>query len=297
VKKSGLQAVADELGIDLADFKTGEKVFFEAGHQNRRFVVARGVLAADGVVSLPKLKTHGLERLTGCIKNQFGCIPGVLKGEFHARLPDADDFARMLVDLNQFVHPRLYIMDGIHAMEGNGPRSGTVRPMNVLLFSQDPVALDATVCRMIDLRPEFVPTVLIGHQTGAGTYLKSDIQLTGDPLSRFRTDGFDVEKTPVTPFKETRWYRMLHRHLVAKPYIRKKHCIRCGMCVKLCPATPKALTWEDDKHELPPVYQYEHCIRCFCCQEICPESAVALRVPLLRRMINPVARWTARVQG
>jgi len=76
VRKAGLAEAAEQLGLELADFKSGETVYFEAGRQNRRFVIARGVREADGLISLPKLKTHGLERLTGSIKNQFGCVPG-----------------------------------------------------------------------------------------------------------------------------------------------------------------------------------------------------------------------------
>jgi len=56
-------------------------------------------------------------------------------------MPNKDMFSQMLVDLNLLIEPRLYIMDGIVAMEGNGPRNGTPRPMHVLLFSTDPVAL------------------------------------------------------------------------------------------------------------------------------------------------------------
>jgi len=89
------------------------------------------------------MKTHGFQRMTGAVKNQFGCIPGALKGEFHVKVPDASNFAKMLIDLNTYIHPRLYVMDGIIAMEGNGPRGGTPKKMNVILFSTDPIALDS----------------------------------------------------------------------------------------------------------------------------------------------------------
>ncbi|MDD3364968.1 MAG: DUF362 domain-containing protein, partial [Syntrophomonas sp.] len=106
-RKAGIAQGAAELHIDLADFRNGEEVFFEAGVQNKKFVIARGALASDGIVSLPKLKTHALTRMTGSIKNQFGCVPGVLKGEYHVKLPDLNNFAQMLVDLNSFLKPRL----------------------------------------------------------------------------------------------------------------------------------------------------------------------------------------------
>ncbi|WP_228725138.1 DUF362 domain-containing protein [Caproicibacter fermentans] len=124
-KRSGIEAVAAELGIAPADFQSGREVFFSEGRQNKKFTIANGVLDSDGVVSLPKMKTHAFQRVTGAVKNQFGCIPGTRKGEFHVRIPDAAAFARMLIDLNSYIRPRLFIMDGILAMEGNGPRGGT----------------------------------------------------------------------------------------------------------------------------------------------------------------------------
>ena len=77
--KTGLEQAANELGISLADFTGGKEIFFEMGIQNKKFTLANGVLESDGIISIPKLKTHGLTRITGCIKNQFGCIPGALK--------------------------------------------------------------------------------------------------------------------------------------------------------------------------------------------------------------------------
>ena len=159
-RKAGLLEIANDLEIGLADFENSEEIYFDKGIQNKKFSIARGVEHADGIISLPKMKTHALERFTGCIKNQFGCVVGMRKGEFHVKLSNAHDFGKMLVDLNNYIHPRLYVMDGIMAMEGNGPRGGKPRAMNVLLFSSDPVALDATACRMIGLDPEFVPTTL-----------------------------------------------------------------------------------------------------------------------------------------
>jgi len=280
-RKSGIAEVADELNIGLADFKDGQEVFYEQGVQNKKFFIANGILESDGVISLPKLKTHALERFTGCIKNQFGCVVGMRKGEFHVKLPDATDFANMLVDLNNFVKPRLYIMDGIVAMEGNGPRGGTPRPMNVLMFSTDPVALDATASRMINLDPLFVPTTLIGAQTGSGTYLEEEIEILGEPLKRFICRDFNVERTPVKTLKKNSVMRFLNNRLVAKPFIISEKCTQCGTCVHSCPVEGKAVNWVDGNHSIPPAYDYKKCIRCYCCQEMCPESAIILKVPVL----------------
>lgn len=287
-RKAGLAEVADALGVELADFQDGEEVFFKEGRQNRRFRIARGVLASDGVISLPKLKTHGLERMTGCVKNQFGCIPGLLKGEFHVRLPDANDFGRMLVDLNRLVGPRLYVMDGIVGMEGNGPQGGTPVSMNVLLFSEDPVALDATVCRLVGLDPARMPTIPLGSEAGAGVYREEEIELAGDPLDPLRNDRFQVEREPVKPYRTTGRFRFVSNRLVSRPFVVEEKCVRCGACVTLCPVTPKAVDWIGGDRTRPPRHDYGRCIRCYCCQEVCPEGAIELRVPLGRRIYGLV---------
>ena len=286
--KCGLRPVAQELGIELADFKTGREVFYKEGRQNRKFVLARGVIESDGIVSLPKLKPHGLEKITGCLKNQFGCIPGVLKGEYHVKLPDPTDFAKMLVDLNGLVNPRLYVMDAVMAMEGNGPRGGTPRKMGLLLFSTDPVALDATVCRLIHLNPEIVPTIRFGVEFGAGTSRPGDIELLGDGFKTFESPDFQLDRSPVKPF-EGKWLQsFINRRLVPRPSIVETRCVCCGACVNMCPAAPKAVNWLDGKPDRPPVTIYKNCIRCYCCQEVCPESAIELEVPRLRRLLNRI---------
>ncbi|MCK5311233.1 MAG: DUF362 domain-containing protein, partial [Desulfobacteraceae bacterium] len=285
-KKTGLAEKADKLNIEMADFKTGIDIFFEKGIQNKKFTIAKAILDNDGVISLPKLKTHGLEKFTGAVKNQFGCIPGVLKGEFHVKLPNAENFAKMLVDLNNFVNPRLYIMDGIYGMEGNGPRGGVPKKMNILLFSNDPIALDATVCRLIDLNPEYVPTIKYGMASGSGTYLEDEIELVGDDFNTFITSDFKIDKTPLRPYKSGSVANFLNKAIVQKPYIILKECVQCAMCVNMCPAQPKALFFKNDDKSVAPIYDYDDCIRCFCCQEICPESAIKLKTPFLRKIIN-----------
>jgi uncharacterized protein (DUF362 family)/Pyruvate/2-oxoacid:ferredoxin oxidoreductase delta subunit len=282
-KKTGIADTATKLNIDPADFKSGKTIFFNEGRQNKKFTIANGVLDSDGVISLPKMKTHAFQKITGAVKNQFGCIPGTQKGEFHMRIPDANEFAKMLVDLNSYIRPRLYIMDGIMAMEGNGPRGGTPKKMNVILFSTDPIALDATVCRLMDLSPELVLTNKVGMEMGAGTYLKEDIEILGDPIESFIAKDFLVNRDPIKPFKPNKGINVIKNMLVPRPYINIDKCVKCGICVNMCPATPKAVDWHGQN---TPTYKYERCIRCYCCQELCPESAIYLKIPLIRRMFG-----------
>lgn len=285
-KKAGIWHAAAELDIPFADFHNGINVSFKEGIQNKRFCIAKGVLECGGLVSLPKLKTHGFARMTGCVKNQFGCIPGLLKGEFHVKLPDINDFAKMLVDLNLLLKPRLYIMDGIMAMEGNGPRGGKPKKMSVLLFSSDPIALDATICRLIDLDPGFVPTIVFGHEAGLGTYFEKDIEILGDSIENLRIKGFDIKREPLRPFKTKGLANVLKNSFVPKPSIIENKCIKCGICTQMCPVNPKAVDWHSGDKKAAPSFKYNRCIRCYCCQELCPESAIELKAPPLRRILQ-----------
>ena len=290
-RKAGIADAAKELNIDLVDFRNGEEVFFSEGIQNKKFVIAKGALASAGIVSLPKLKTHALTQMTGCIKNQFGCVPGILKGEYHVKLPDLKNFAQMLVDLTNLLKPRLFIMDGIMAMEGNGPRGGSPRNMKVLLFSSDPVALDATVCRIIGLQPETIPTLELGMKSGLGTYRPEEIELLGDDIGIFVAADFDVKKQSAA--RPKKMPGLLTNLLVARPVIIKEGCVKCGVCIEVCPVTPKVLGWNDGDRNMPPVYDYDRCIRCYCCQELCPEGTIVAKIPLLRKVIQWIEKQPA----
>jgi uncharacterized protein (DUF362 family)/Pyruvate/2-oxoacid:ferredoxin oxidoreductase delta subunit len=285
-RRADLKQAADELGIGLADFDKGKAVTHRDALLNKRFILANGVLTSDGLISLPKLKTHGLMRFTGAVKNQFGCVPGLLKSQFHLKMPDPYDFAAMLVDINTLIKPRLYIMDGIMAMEGNGPRSGKPKKLGVLLFSSDPVALDSVACRIVDLDPAFVPTSQAGEKAGLGIYHQQNIEVVGDDIKSFVVEDFDVVRKPsvVTPSGFMRIF--LKDQICPRPKINEGLCTNCGTCVKLCPVKPKAVDWHTGDKSRPPIHKYDRCIRCFCCQEICPEGAITIQNPPLRRIFS-----------
>ena len=284
-RRAGIAAAAQSLDIPVASFGSGETVSFPDGYLIKQFTIAQGVAHADGLISLPKMKTHGLTRMTGAIKNQFGCIPGTLKAEFHARLPNADYFSQMLVDLNLMLRPRLFVMDGVVAMEGNGPQGGTPRPMEVLLLSEDPVALDTAVCRMMDLDPGLVPPIVYGERHGLGT--SSGLTIVGDPLAAFVRPDFDANRSPrSTTGSPGRPSRIARRFVVPKPVIREAKCTKCGTCVEVCPVSPKAVRFSDEDRTSPPEHDYALCIRCYCCQEMCPVSAIEIATPWVGRLIH-----------
>jgi Uncharacterized conserved protein len=284
----GIKEAADRLEVPLADFSRGVSTEYVRGRTSRRYEICQGVLDSDGIINLCKMKTHQLERITGAVKNMFGCVYGINKGASHAKYPDAESFAQMLVDLNLLLKARLHIMDGIVAMEGNGPASGTPVNMRVILISEDPVALDATFCRLVDLDPSTVPTVLYGGILSLGKWKEEDIEIVGaERLSDYRNSDFDV-------FREKnrggKWsYIGKLSALARKPVIIKAKCIRCGACVEACPLEEKALAFprnggtaaDSETERQIPVYDYRKCIRCYCCQEMCPKQAITVKRKLI----------------
>ena len=280
-RRAGILDVAAALGVPMADFATPRQVSFPEGGLIKQFTVAAGAIAADGIVTLPRMKTHALTRMTGAVKNQFGCIPGVLKSEFHARMPNVEMFSRMLVDLNRLLKPRLAVMDAIVAMEGNGPRSGDPRAVGVLLISDDLVAVDAVACRIMNLDPALVDTIVWGERLGLGS--ASDIELVGDELPII--EDFAVNRRAVSTTGGGFGNQIGRKTIVPRPHVIAERCTKCGTCVRVCPVEPKAVQFPGDDRALPPQHDYSRCIRCYCCQELCPERAIEVKTPLLGRLI------------
>jgi uncharacterized protein (DUF362 family)/NAD-dependent dihydropyrimidine dehydrogenase PreA subunit len=286
MRTSGLAKAAEEMGVSLADFEAGRKVSFKHANFEAKLTLAHGALEADGIVSLPKFKTHQLTRITGPVKNQLGCVPGLLKPQYHVRFPRVSAFARMLVAINLLLQPRLYILDAVSAMEGNGPRSGRPVHMGLLLFSEDPVAMETLMCRLIDLDPLFVPTVVAGDELGLGTSRWEEIELVGDSWQEAVKPDFMVTRRAVSSIRQAEAIRFAVNLIMPRPVIDAGLCTRCETCVTSCPVKPKALTWQDSGHNRPPGFNYRICIRCFCCQEMCPERAITVKLPLLGRLIK-----------
>lgn len=284
IQGTGMDAYLEKYHIPAVDYKEPVTVSYPQGIQAKEFVLPKELTEADCVISVSKMKTHTLERITGAVKNSYGFIYGRQKALGHTRYPSADSFARMLIDLNQMVKPRLYLMDGIVAMEGNGPGAGDPVSMNVLLMSTDPVALDSVFARLVYLDSVLVPTNYHGEKMGLGTWKEEEISLllhTGEEISiaeavkRFGKPDFNVDRKRIRQNIWTRMAKALNL-FQKKPYIQADLCVKCGICVKSCPVPEKAVDFRKGKDQ-PPVYDYKKCIRCFCCQEMCPKKAIKVK--------------------
>jgi len=221
-------------------------------------LVSRAILDADVYISLPKFKTHGLTGLSCAIKNNFGLLAGALKAQTHKRAGTPFNFAEALVEVFAIRVPDLVIVDGVVAMEGNGPASKDLINLGKILAGVDPVALDTVVAHMMGF-PDLPRTVELAAAKGYGI---SD-------LSKITIEG-KLEVIPEFKLPQMRAGLNMDSITAVRPKINKELCTLCGTCVEHCPNG--ALTMEEY-----PVVGSERCITCFCCQELCPQKAIELK--------------------
>ena len=271
---AGLDRVAEEIGVEL-NFDTGYRnVPNPGGRMIKRFNIINPALDADVIVSVSKMKTHLLTYMTGATKNLFGVLPGMEKPTFHGRLPDPDDFSRMLVDLNVLVKPKLQVMDAVMAMEGDGPTGGEMRKVGAILASGDFTAIDVAVCRIMAIDPAAVGTIKAAIERGLIQGNFGDISFVGEDFEKFVVRDFKKPQTYLKPQpKQGKGWHILGNMAKAyalRPEIIKDNCIGCEECRRICPR--QAIAMKDRKARI----SYDKCIRCYSCHETCANGAIRL---------------------
>lgn len=298
-RRTGMDRAAEQCGGELC-YDTGATTISPSqSTAGRQLTIWRPVLRADVLINLCKLKTHGLTGLTGAVKNLFGCVPGMLKTEYHMVQPTVESFSDCLVDIARFLAPRLTIMDAVQAMEGAGPSHGTPCEVGLLLASGDPFALDYAVARMLGIGPQGFTTMAAALRRGCGPQEDAELQVviaaeggeqtfTGEAavgeLRRLAPGAFELlEPENLTglhgrgPVRSI--LRILQPHLRARPEVDSTVCNRCSACLRHCPV--KAITMTAGG----PAFDLHKCIRCFCCQELCPRGAIRIHRPWASRLV------------
>ncbi|MBI9086930.1 MAG: DUF362 domain-containing protein [Desulfobacterales bacterium] len=230
--------------------------------------VSRAVMEADVVISLPKFKTHGLTVITGAIKNSYGILPGAQKARLHMAAGKPERFHDTIVDVFKLRVPDFFIMDAVVGMEGNGPTSPDLRAVGCILASNNAVAMDAVMARMMGLDPGRLRFLRRAADDGLGNYLAERIEIIGQlpVLEDFKLPPLGGEAIAGNKAIQ----EMICGRTLLLPRVDPEKCTGCGTCVDQCPAG--ALTMVD---ALPRV-DADKCITCFCCQEMCPEQAMTL---------------------
>jgi len=170
--------------VDLNVDDVEEVVLKTQASRLKELYLPKTVLGVDFLVSMPKLKTHHWAGVTLSLKNMFGVVPGSCYG-WPKNILHWAGIDRAILDIIAAVRPDFAIVDGIMGMEGNGPIQGTPKACGVLLFGDDPVAVDATSCRVMGLNP-----VKFKYLARAGTLLghlgAEKIQQGGESIASVR---------------------------------------------------------------------------------------------------------------
>jgi uncharacterized protein (DUF362 family) len=157
--ESGIAEALDSGKLAFADLNYDELGFVPNGGRMCKlpgFHFPRAVIEADLVVSMPKMKTHHWMGVTAALKNMYGVIPGIKYG-WPKNVLHHNGIPETVYDINASLPKTIAIVDGIDCMEGDGPIMGTKKSMGLLVVGTVPAAVDATVCRLMDLDPAQVP--------------------------------------------------------------------------------------------------------------------------------------------
>ena len=285
-EKTGITEICREFGVRLASFNEAVEVkTASTAKLMTSFPLAKEVLEADAIINLPKMKTHGMARMTGCVKNLYGCIVGVRKAELHFRLQKTEMFMEMLIDLVETVRPVFNIVDAVVAMEGPGPRNGDLRPVGLLLAGRDPFVVDTVIARIMGLKASEVPFLALAKGRGKKGVNAETLQLIGEDLCDYLACDYRVPTAPLlVKFRVPDFLSKLVRRYVSPYPVIGGNCRQCGVCVKSCPAGIISMTKR--RGESAVYIDDQKCIRCYCCQELCPHDAIELKVPLIRRLLQ-----------
>ena len=277
-RRTGMEEIAQELGLPLD--KDLEPVEVKIPHPRslRVLTLNQSFAKAPVLINLPKFKTHLFARLTGAVKNLYGTVSGIMKVAYHTRLKNPDYFMGLLLDLVDYLQPRLSVVDAVVGMEGNGPTWGRARPVGYLLAGVNPLAVDWVMGRMMGFPPGAVPLFQVAAPP--------PVEVRGLALDQARVPDF-LLPSPNTledgleglSWLPQRLKDYLGKELLPRPAINPRLCVGCSLCEESCPQ--QAIHIKDQTA----VVDLNLCIRCWCCNEVCPQGAVELSRSRLGRIL------------
>jgi uncharacterized protein (DUF362 family) len=153
--ESGMQDALDDAQLEFADLNYSQVGWIDNGGRASKlkgFYFPQQVVEADLIVSLPKMKTHHWVGYTGALKNLYGVIPGIKYG-WPKNVLHYAGIPQTIFDINASLPKTVAIVDGIVAMEGDGPIMGSPKPMGLLVIGTNSTAVDATLGRIMGFEP------------------------------------------------------------------------------------------------------------------------------------------------
>jgi uncharacterized protein (DUF362 family) len=164
--------VAEAVGDLTRKFTCLNEVFPKGFMIPRRFI-------GENIIHLPTVKTHIFTTTTGAMKNAFG---GLLNEHRHWTHPVIHETLVDLLMIQKKIHRGVFaVMDGTFAGDGPGPRCMIPFVKNVLLASEDQVAIDAVAAKLMGMDPlRDLKFVRMAHELGLGCGDPREIEIVGD---------------------------------------------------------------------------------------------------------------------
>jgi uncharacterized protein (DUF362 family) len=166
----------------------------------KKLYLPNSALGADLLVSIAKMKTHHWVGATLSMKNLFGVVPSGIYG-WPKNVLHWAGIDESIADLHAAFPRHFAIVDGIVGMEGNGPIQGVPKHAGVLVAGSDPIAVDATCCRVMKIDPMRIRYLQLAASRDAGSQIAEDhIRQIGESI---RSVSTPFELLP--QFRKLRW--------------------------------------------------------------------------------------------
>lgn len=284
-QQTEMAKIANEENIKLISFEGIGGKEFQINHPTIKSInLAKAIFDFDGIINIPKLKTHTLMGLTCGVKNFYGCIPGITKIEYHKLAPSPHDFALLLSEIYRVLKDKILftVLDGVEGLEGNGPSTGGIkRNYNIICASRDTVALDTYITKCIEKKYEknfFIKTLKNVGNTDFNSF-----EFAGDNVEQFNFQNVKLPITKILNMIPVWLTRLIGKHIGKliwiKPVIEQDKCVKCGQCIKSCPA--KTIIKKNNGI----IYiEKNNCISCFCCHELCGYKAIDIEQSFLAKL-------------
>ena len=164
--------IRDAVGDLTKEFLCLNEVYPKGFSIPKRFI-------GENIIHLPTVKTHVFTTTTGAMKNAFG---GLLNEQRHWTHPVIHETLVDLLMIQKKIHAGIFaVMDGTFAGDGPGPRCMIPHVKNVILASQDQVAIDAVAAKMMGFDPlKDMKYIRLAHERGLGCGDPDRIEIVGD---------------------------------------------------------------------------------------------------------------------
>lgn len=289
ISRLRVDRVAERFHIQVKDtnYDDSVEIEFEGGEKAQ---AAKTFVDADFLINLPKIKMHYEAEMSVCLKNLIGTLVGMQnKKKVHNSL------IKNICNINKYIKPDLHIVDGVIAMEGNGPTTGTPRLLGALMAGTNPFILDMAAAKVTQCPIECVPVLMEskrrGDITAADAAFIDALDLSGisQPFLRPKLPL----QTRIATNKKLQKYFLKVRHapglrnffnsgagnrllfklkltqevmIYENPEVQgiahtPEECKHCGICVAFC---PMSLDPRDSNRE--------GCIQCMYCYCVCPNK-------------------------